>query len=123
GAVAFDGTNFALASSTGGSGLMPPGRVGDVPYRGCGFEIGPEGAVLATGVGEEIIRRQGSWQVFRKIAALSVEHVTHAGMICQAVAESWPPDLDVGFIAITRQWIGMGANCKMANAFHCAQKE
>jgi L-asparaginase / beta-aspartyl-peptidase len=47
---------FAVALSTGGTGLTLYGRVGDVPIHGCGAYAGPAGAVACTGFGEEIIR-------------------------------------------------------------------
>ena len=54
GAVVFDGTQFAAALSTGGTGGSRPGRVGDVPLIGCGLYAGEHGAVCATGHGESI---------------------------------------------------------------------
>jgi len=57
GAVARDRRGrFAAANSTGGVSFMLPGRVGDSPIVGAGLFAGPDGAVVATGVGEEIVR-------------------------------------------------------------------
>ena len=54
GAVAFDGTLFAAALSSGGLEKAAIGRVGDVPLPGCGLFCGPSGAVTCTGDGEFI---------------------------------------------------------------------
>jgi isoaspartyl peptidase/L-asparaginase-like protein (Ntn-hydrolase superfamily) len=51
-----DGT-FAAASSTGGTSIMLPGRVGDSAVFGAGMMVSETAAIVATGDGEEIIRR------------------------------------------------------------------
>ena len=58
GAVALDQTGtVAAGASTGGAGLMLPGRVGDTPQIGSGVYADNEaGAVSMTGRGEGIIR-------------------------------------------------------------------
>ncbi|MCH7760381.1 isoaspartyl peptidase/L-asparaginase [candidate division TA06 bacterium] len=58
GAVALDREgNLAAGSSTGGSALMLPGRVGDTPIVGSGvYADNQVGAVSSTGMGESIIR-------------------------------------------------------------------
>ncbi|USZ67309.1 isoaspartyl peptidase/L-asparaginase [Halorussus salilacus] len=56
GAVAYDGDDFAAATSTGGRWLALAGRVGDVPQIGSGFYAGPAGAASATGAGEDIAK-------------------------------------------------------------------
>ena len=56
GAVAFDGDDFAAATSTGGRWLSLAGRVGDVPQVGSGFYAAPAGAASATGAGEDIAK-------------------------------------------------------------------
>lgn len=58
GAVALDQAgNSAAGASTGGAGLMLPGRVGDTPQIGSGVYADDEaGAVSMTGRGEGIIR-------------------------------------------------------------------
>lgn len=111
GVVALDKKGvFALACSTGGSGAMIPGRIGDVPHRGAGFQIGKEGVVAATGIGEEILRRQGSDMVFDLI-----KQGLDPQSACEQVAASFPASIDVGFIALTREAIGIAANCLMAS--------
>ncbi|NEU55697.1 isoaspartyl peptidase/L-asparaginase [Halorussus sp. MSC15.2] len=56
GAVAYDGDEFAAATSTGGRWLALAGRVGDVPQIGSGFFAAPAGAASATGAGEDIAK-------------------------------------------------------------------
>ncbi|WP_232702827.1 isoaspartyl peptidase/L-asparaginase [Halobacterium wangiae] len=56
GAVAYDGEQFAAATSTGGRWLALAGRVGDVPQIGSGFYAAPAGAASATGAGEDIAK-------------------------------------------------------------------
>lgn len=58
GAVVLDGRgNMASGASTGGIGVMLPGRVGDSPLIGSGIYADNEsGAVSMTGIGESIIR-------------------------------------------------------------------
>jgi len=56
GAVAYDGEEFAAATSTGGRWLALAGRVGDVPQIGSGFFAAPAGAASATGAGEDIAK-------------------------------------------------------------------
>lgn len=56
GAVAYDGTEFAAATSTGGRWLALAGRVGDVPQIGSGFYAAPAGAASSTGAGEDIAK-------------------------------------------------------------------
>jgi beta-aspartyl-peptidase (threonine type) len=78
GAVAFDGDEFAAATSTGGRWLALAGRVGDVPQIGSGFYAAPAGAASATGAGEDIAK-----------ATLTRRAVRHleSGMDAQAAAE------------------------------------
>lgn len=110
GAIALDSVGvIALAGSTGGSGLMHIGRVGDVPIPGAGFRIGDRGGVLATGKGEKIIRRQGSALVYQLLQEFTPQQA------CNKVVDSFPKDIQVGFIALTQKGgVGKAANCPMA---------
>ncbi len=64
GAVAnFDG-KIAAALSTGGSSPMMRGRVGDTPILGSGILVRDGFGIAATGIGEEIIRRQLSFDLY-----------------------------------------------------------
>lgn len=56
GAVAYDGEEFAAATSTGGRMWALAGRVGDVPQIGSGFFCAPAGGASATGAGEDIAK-------------------------------------------------------------------
>jgi beta-aspartyl-peptidase (threonine type) len=57
GAVAFDGAHVAAATSTGGTAMKMPGRIGDSPLIGCGtYAQDGAGAASCTGLGEAIIR-------------------------------------------------------------------
>lgn len=56
GAVARDRRgHLAAATSTGGTPLKPPGRVGDSPLPGAGFYASTHGAASSTGWGEAIL--------------------------------------------------------------------
>lgn len=56
GAVAVDAMGDAAAgSSTGGSLMKWPGRIGSAAFQGAGFYAGPGGAAAATGHGESLI--------------------------------------------------------------------
>ncbi|WP_027363875.1 isoaspartyl peptidase/L-asparaginase family protein [Desulfotruncus alcoholivorax] len=64
GCIAVCDGNPAAASSTGGSFLKLPGRVGDTPVIGGGIYASPYGAAVCTGLGEAFIRLQGAaWAV------------------------------------------------------------
>jgi beta-aspartyl-peptidase (threonine type) len=48
---------FGVALSTGGTGIVLRGRVGDVPIFGAGLFAGANGAAAATGTGERIVEK------------------------------------------------------------------
>lgn len=110
GAIAYCQGKLALAASTGGSGLMRRGRVGDVPVRGAGFEMGSDAAVLATGVGEIIIDKMGSSAV-RNLIGMGYP----PQQACEAALVLFPTDVPVGFIAMTEKEVGIAANCPMSS--------
>ena len=56
GAVATDGEELVVATSTGGRWFALAGRVGDVPQIGAGFYADERGGATATGAGEAIAR-------------------------------------------------------------------
>ncbi len=79
---------------------MLPGRVGDSPILGSGIYVGPAGAVCATGIGEEIMKRCLSKTVYDRIAA---------GRSPQKAAEFgvglFPRGISVGLIVVgSRGW-------------------
>jgi len=95
---------FAAASSTGGTSMMLPGRIGDTPIFGAGVMSGPEGAICATGDGEEIIRRLGSLRVYMRIA-----NGEHPQAACDAEVAEFPKPYTVGFISVGAAGWGMAA--------------
>ena len=110
GAIARDDNNvIALAASTGGRPLMPSMRVGDVPVRGSGFQIWDGGGVLATGEGEDIIDKEGA----DKVAQLIRLDFTPQRACAEAL--TFFPETIVGFVALTREAVGVAANCPMAS--------
>lgn len=73
GAVAnFDG-RIAAALSTGGSSPMMRGRVGDTPIPGSGILVRDGFGVVATGTGEEIIRKMLSFDLYNSRSRLKEE--------------------------------------------------
>lgn len=100
GAVALDGTGrLAAATSTGGTLLKLPGRVGDTPLPGAGTYATRDAAVSATGKGE---------LVMRVLAAKSICDVAAAGVTVEDAVNRTMSDMrntvgaDAGFIAIGR---------------------
>ncbi len=111
GAVARDRHGRCAAGvSTGGTSFMLPGRVGDSPILGSGIYAGPHGAVCATGIGEEIMKRVLSKYVYDQMAA---------GRSPQAAADRgvalFPRDVSVGVIVVGRR--GWGEACDKEMAF------
>jgi len=96
GAVARIDGKFAAAVSTGGTSLTLRGRVGDSPIPGAGIYCGEKGAVVATGIGEEIIKRMLSINVYNRIGEESLED------ICREELEKFG-DIPVGIIAIDEE--------------------
>lgn len=117
GAVARDSKgNYAVAASTGGVTFMLPGRVGDSPVIGAGFFAGPAGAVAATGIGEETMRRCLSLRVYDRMAAgLSPQRA------CRWGVRQIPAGIPIGLIAVGagkggRVEAGIAASDPMASA-------
>ena len=111
GAVARDRRgHFAAGVSTGGTSFMLPGRVGDSPILGAGIYAGPAGAVCATGIGEEIMKRVLSKYVYDQMAAgRSPQRAADLGV------SRFPRDVSVGLIAVGRR--GWGEACDKDMAF------
>lgn len=103
-----DRGRFAVANSTGGSSPMLRGRIGDTPIAGAGFWCGPEGAVAATGQGEEMIRRLLCKAVYDWIAA-----GTPAQQACERGVASIPKNVHVGLIAVSKKGHGAADNRQM----------
>ncbi len=114
GAVAFDvDGRFAAASSTGGTSIMLKGRVGDSPIVGCGFYAGKDAAVTVTGIGEEIMKKTLSREVYGYIA--SGEEPQRA---CERGLALFPSDgsIPIGIIATDGRSAGIAATSNMAQA-------
>ncbi len=110
GAVALDRHGVvASAASTGGASPMMLGRVGDTPMVGSGFYAGPQGAVAATGIGEEIIRRLLSKDVHDMLG-----DGTDARTACDRAVALFPKTVPVGIIAIAQEGHAISANKRMA---------
>lgn len=117
GAVVRDANgNTAAALSTGGTSIMMLGRVGDTPIIGAGIFAGPHGAVVATGDGEEIMRRVLAKEVYDWLAA---------GVPAQEAAEravaSFPEDFTVGVVAVSVRDEGVADNRTMPSAVMYAE--
>ena len=79
GCVAMDKKGrVAVAVSTGGTVMKPPGRVGDTPIFGSGAYINPKGlGVAATGYGEDLIRCMISHSVYEySLNSSSIQQAT-----------------------------------------------
>lgn len=112
GAVAIDKEGrFAVAVSTGGASPMLLGRVGDVPFVGCGFYAGEIGAVAATGIGEEIVKKMLSKAIYDKIAC-----GVGLRQACREALQLFPETVPIGIIAITKNECVAIANRRMPSA-------
>ncbi len=110
GAVARDRRGHCAAGvSTGGTSFMLPGRVGDSPILGSGIYAGPHGAVCATGIGEEIMKRVLSKYVYDQMAAgRSPQVAANRGVAL------FPRDVSVGVIVVGRRGWGEACDADMA---------
>ena len=110
GAVARDRRgHFAAGVSTGGTSFMLPGRVGDSPILGAGIYAGPAGAVCATGIGEEIMKRVLSKFVYDRMASgRSPQRAANLGLGLFARG------ISAGIIAVGRRGWGEACDRDMA---------
>ncbi|MDG6220666.1 MAG: isoaspartyl peptidase/L-asparaginase family protein [Candidatus Thermoplasmatota archaeon] len=104
---------MAVACSTGGTSYKLSGRVGDSPLVGAGLYAGPAGAVTATGIGEEIIKRVASWEVYRRM-----EEGMNPQEACDQVVDKAKndPGHEMGIIALSKN--GWGAACTRKMAYY-----
>jgi L-asparaginase/beta-aspartyl-peptidase (threonine type) len=104
--------HFGVAASTGGSAPALYGRVGDTPLVGSGFYAGPAGAVTVSGQGERIIPHLLAHTVYQWLAdGIAMEHALQRGL------GLFPPDVDIGIIAITATMAGSASRRPMPVAF------
>jgi L-asparaginase / beta-aspartyl-peptidase len=97
GAVAFDGTTFAAALSSGGLEKSAIGRVGDVPLPGCGLFCGPVGAVACTGDGEFIALKMLAREVYGWL-----ENNISPNEAAEKAVTLFDESVDVGLIILTK---------------------
>ncbi|UOD30027.1 isoaspartyl peptidase/L-asparaginase [Massilia violaceinigra] len=106
--------HFAVASSTGGSAPSLLGRVGDTPIIGSGFYAGTDGAVAATGIGENIVRHLLAYTVYQWIAAgTPIEQAVQRGI------DLFDPAVAVGLIAVGKSGHAAVSNRPMPHAMIC----
>ncbi len=109
GAVAFDGTIFAAALSSGGLEKSALGRVGDVPLPGCGLFCGPSGAVACTGDGEFIALKGLAKEVYGWLESkISPEKAAQKAMAL------FDESVDIGLIILTQTQFALNSRNGMA---------
>jgi len=77
---------------------------------GCGFFAGGAGAIAATGIGEEIIKRM--------LAKTVYDMILNSGDIrtaCKKGISMFPDEVAVGLIGITRAGYAVASNREMAH--------
>lgn len=111
GCAAYENGKAAAAVSTGGTSYSIRGRVGDSPLIGSGFFVGDNGAVVATGKGEEITKRLSSKRCHDMIG----EHGLEKG--CKMVVEEFPEEHTLGLIAANDEGSVCADNRTMARAY------
>ena len=108
GAVARIDDKFAAAVSTGGAFPMLRGRVGDSPIIGAGIYQGEKGAVVATGIGEDIAKDLLSFRIYQQIGTDDLNEIVKKEIDKFKVS--------VGIIAISDNEYSVYANTDMAHA-------
>jgi len=109
GAVAFDGTTFAAALSSGGLEKAALGRVGDVPLPGCGLYCGASGAVACTGDGEFIALKLLAKEVYTWLEnSMSPDEAAHKAITL------FDKRVDIGLIILTQNGFASNARNGMA---------
>jgi len=109
GAVAFDGTLFAAALSTGGLKKAAMGRVGDVPLPGCGLFCGPAGAIACTGDGEFIALKILAKEVYGWL-----ENNMNPEKAAQKAMALFDDRVDIGLIILTQTQFALNSRNGMA---------
>lgn len=109
GAVAFDGTIFAAALSSGGLKNTAIGRVGDVPLPGCGLFCGPSGAIACTGDGESIALKVLAKEVYGWL-----ENNMSPKKAAQKAIALFDDRVDIGLIILTQTQFALNSRNGMA---------
>ena len=85
------------------------GRVGDTPFIGCGFYAGTACAVTATGMGEQIIQKMLSREVYDSVAGgVPIKEA------CTGEIDRYAPGVPTGIIGISRSDCAVVSNTGMA---------
>jgi isoaspartyl peptidase/L-asparaginase-like protein (Ntn-hydrolase superfamily) len=106
GSVARIDGRFAAAVSTGGASPMLRGRIGDSPIFGAGIYVGEKGAVVATGIGEDISRRLLCFRIHEKIGTKPLQKIMEEEI-------GFFKDVIAGVIAVSANEHGYFANKDM----------
>lgn len=110
GAVAMDSNGrFATGNSTGGTSYMMEGRIGDTPVIGAGLYAAEKGAVTATGIGEEIVRRVMSKWVYDRI-----DEGQSPQKACDDSLIFFEDEMPTGMLAVSKAGYGVSRNTDMA---------
>ena len=112
GAVAQDAAgDCAGAVSTGGIWMKLPGRVGDCPLPGAGIWVAPggDGAAVATGTGESLMRTLISREVVDRMAQSSAQAACDAAIALLEAEEG--PGIG-GVIGVSRRGFGWALNTR-----------
>ncbi len=109
GTVAFDGTTYAAALSSGGLEKAALGRVGDVPLPGCGLFCGPLGAVACTGDGEPIALKILAREVYGLL-----ERKISPSKAAQKAMTLFDYSVDIGLIILTKNRFASNSRNSMA---------
>lgn len=116
GSVAWDGTTFACALSSGGTTTALLGRVGDVPMPGCGLFAGEHGAIATTGDGEFIARSVLAYRAYSEL-----ERGKSPTQVVDWALGQLADSVDIGIIVVCRTGFAGGARHGMA--WHGQQAE
>lgn len=116
GSVAWDGTTFAGALSSGGTTTVLRGRVGDVPLPGCGLYVGEAGAIATTGDGEYIAKSLLAYRAY-----LELERSGSPQQVVDWTLKELPESVDVGIIVVDPRGFAGGARHGMAWHGHSAR--
>ena len=97
GAVVFDGKGgFGAANSTGGTSYQLAGRVGDSAIIGAGLYASENGAVVTTGIGEDIIQKVLAKSVYDKIVGGQAPQDA-----CEWGVSLYQKNIPMGVLAVT----------------------
>lgn len=122
GMVAIDARgNLAGACTTSGRAYKLPGRVGDSPIIGAGLYVeAGVGAATATGVGEEVIRVCGSFDIVSRMSRGAEPAQALAEVLRRVDKYRGTRDVDVSFLALRADGAWAGMTLKLQTNFRFA---